>query len=373
MTQVCLNMIVKNEAHVIRRALASVLPIIDTWCILDTGSTDGTQDIIRDYLKDIPGDLHEAPWKGIGASRTEAIDLARGQADYLLFIDADDELVLPKDFKLPVLKADAYYLSHRLEELGFQRMDLVATRCPWRYVGVLHETLESDVARPGEVLRGPVIIERREGARSQDPRKYERDAEVLAKALEEEPGNARYMFYLAQSLKDAGQIEGAIAAYRQRVAMGGWTEEVFVSLLRIAQLLECLGRSEGEVVEAFLEAYQFRPQRVESLVGLATFYRKRQKYHLALLFSERGLRLPRPGDILFLEEDCYAWRCLDEFAVAASWVGRHRDALQACDRLLTEGFLPFGEVRRVRANRDGEARAVPGAAPLRLEKPTRRR
>ena len=40
---ICLNMIVRNEAPVIRRCLDSVMPIIDSWVIVDTGSTDGTQ------------------------------------------------------------------------------------------------------------------------------------------------------------------------------------------------------------------------------------------------------------------------------------------------------------------------------------------
>jgi len=44
---ICLCMIVKNEAAVIERCLASVRPLIDTWVISDTGSTDGTQDLIR--------------------------------------------------------------------------------------------------------------------------------------------------------------------------------------------------------------------------------------------------------------------------------------------------------------------------------------
>ena len=57
----CLNMIVKNESHVIRRCLDSVRPFIDSWVIVDTGSTDGTEDIIREHLKDIPGQLHERP------------------------------------------------------------------------------------------------------------------------------------------------------------------------------------------------------------------------------------------------------------------------------------------------------------------------
>ena len=76
----CLNMIVKNEAAVIARCLASVRPIIDYWVIVDTGSTDGTQDAIRAFLADLPGELHERPWRDFAHNRTEALDLARPHA-----------------------------------------------------------------------------------------------------------------------------------------------------------------------------------------------------------------------------------------------------------------------------------------------------
>ena len=44
-----LNMIVKNESRIIIRLLRSILPIIDGYCICDTGSTDNTIELIETF------------------------------------------------------------------------------------------------------------------------------------------------------------------------------------------------------------------------------------------------------------------------------------------------------------------------------------
>ncbi|MGW7330535.1 glycosyltransferase [Streptomyces sp. NPDC054840] len=103
--------LVKDEAPVIRRCLESVRPLIDRWVILDTGSTDGTQDVIREVLGDLPGVLHESPFRSFDKSRSEAIDLARADADYLLFIDADDLMEVEPGFRMPELTEDAYRVA----------------------------------------------------------------------------------------------------------------------------------------------------------------------------------------------------------------------------------------------------------------------
>ena len=92
MKTVCLVMIVKAEAAVIRRCLASVKPHLDYWVICDTGSTDGTQGIVREFLRDVPGELFEDAWVDFGHNRTLSLTRAKGKADYLLMMNADEVL-----------------------------------------------------------------------------------------------------------------------------------------------------------------------------------------------------------------------------------------------------------------------------------------
>ena len=92
MPKLCLSMIVKNETHIIKECFDTVYKNIDYWVIVDTGSTDGTQELIKQYFaeKGIPGELHERPWVSFGHNRSEALALCDGKADWAWMIDADD-------------------------------------------------------------------------------------------------------------------------------------------------------------------------------------------------------------------------------------------------------------------------------------------
>ena len=71
------------------------------------------------------------------------------------------------------------------------------------------------------------------GARSADPNKFRKDAAIFDEALKREPENARYVYYLAQSWRDAGDFEKALAAYAHRASMGDGTKR-FTSSTRSA-------------------------------------------------------------------------------------------------------------------------------------------
>ncbi|MFE1314296.1 glycosyltransferase [Streptomyces sp. NPDC058755] len=352
---VCLNMIVKDEAPVIRRCLESVRPLIDTWVIVDTGSTDGTQDVIRDVYSDLPGELHERPWKGFDGSRTEAIELARAGADYLLFMDADDMMEVAPGSVMPDLTLDAYRLNVRSERYTHRRRALVSTRLPWRYVGVLHEYLDCGTQYSLGNLEGATIVVVGGGGRSRGKsqrEKYLGDAEILQQGLLKEPGNERYVFYLAQSWRNVGEFEKAIEAYDRRAGMGGWDEEVFCSRLFAAQLAEKLERPPAEVMDRYLGAHESRPTRAEALGELARWCRLNgQRWPLAHLFARQAARLPCPRvDHLFVEPDWYHWRALDELGVSAYWVGEYEESEDCCERLLAGNKLPAEHRDRVLQN-----------------------
>lgn len=111
MSRVGLCMIVRNEAHVIERCLSSVRHLLDHWLIIDTGSTDGTQEVVRRAMEGIPGMLYERPWVDFGHNRTEAVQAARVCADYTLLLDADQVLEAPAEFSWPALETDVVELA----------------------------------------------------------------------------------------------------------------------------------------------------------------------------------------------------------------------------------------------------------------------
>lgn len=366
---ICLNMIVKNESGVIRRCIDSVRPLISHWVIVDTGSTDGTQQIVRDALAGIPGELHERPWKDFGHNRTEALVLAKGTAAYTLVIDADEELRLSPRFRMPPLICDSYQIQTDYAGMSYPRTQLVKSALDWRYVGVLHEFVSCPDATTQAMIDGIVCIPHTDGARASDPDKYKKDAAVLEAALAAEPDNARYAFYLGQSHRDAEEPEKAIVAYERRIQMGGWAEEVWYSMFQVARLQERLGQPESVVTMSYLRAYEFRPARAESLCELARYFRLAGKHALAYVFASVAHTTPRPADVLFMDETVYAWRAADEFSIAAYYRGDVREALAVAERLLASGTLPEAERQRVEQNVGFSQRALAAiSAPQAREK-----
>jgi glycosyltransferase involved in cell wall biosynthesis len=356
---VTLCMIVKDESHIIKECLNSVYKYIDYWVISDTGSTDGTQEIIKKFFeeKNISGELHQDEWKGFGYNRTLVFDKCKGKADYAFVIDADDyiEGTLPK---IQNKDADAYTLKMGRVDFSWWRTQLFRLDLDWEYVGVLHEyprPRAKEIPNIAKLEGNYRIVARTMGARNLNItpiEKYSRDAEVLEKALIEEPNNTRYMFYLAQSYFDSQQWEKSEQAYDRRAKAGGWPEEVYFSMLRVAMCKAMQDKPWPEIQQAFLDAYNYRPIRAEPLFHLAQIYR--QKFNspvLAYMYARAAMDIPFPKDeILFVPDAVYNWAILDEVASTAAFAGYPLVGYEASKKLLQMGKVPADQLQRVQEN-----------------------
>ena len=350
----CLCMIVKDEAHVVTETLASVAPHVDYWVIVDTGSSDDTIKVIYDFFleRGISGEIYQRAWVNFGTNRSEALLLARGKADYLWMIDADD--LVNGIIDLSRLTLDSYLLRYGTD-FRYWRKQIFRGNISWKYEGVLHEypvCMEPGVSEGR--LQGAYHIEsRRLGNRSRAADKYQRDARTLLAEVQANPGDARNTFYLAQSLRDAGDHGQALEFYTRRAAMGGWREEVFYALLQRGVCMQHLGEPWDKVLAAHLRSWQFCPHRAEPLHLIASHYRLQGEFDLGHLFASRAKEILFPDeDCLFVAADVYEWKIRDELAICAYYLGRYRESLELCNQMLELQSISEIDRERIMGNRD---------------------
>ena len=364
-TNICLNMIVKNEAKVLSRLFRSVKDSIDYYVIVDTGSTDDTIELIRREMEGygIEGEVHERPWVNFGVNRQQALELAvaANKADWLLFIDADEELgVSDPKFYEKLEPGVSYDIEKHQRELRYAVPHLINVRSArHRWEGPAHNYLVVEGEQRKELRKDIwIVYHHAEGAKSHglsQEEKFLRDAKLFEEELARNPNDARSQFYLAQSYRDAKHFERALAEYKQRASMEkGWDEERFMAQLEAGRISVRLEKPEAVILAELLTAYRLRPTRAESLYELARYYRMKNNHAMATLFAKAGVQTPLPNDRLFVAQSVYTWRLLDELAVSASWVGDHATSKRANEAVLEQierGLqVPEADAERIRQN-----------------------
>lgn len=324
----CLSMIVKNESRVIKRCLNSVLPYINHYIIHDTGSTDGTEDIIKEVLFSIPGTVVSTPFVNFSHNRNLALeDAKKSGTEYILLIDADMELVVEdSNFKL---QSEVYNMFQFSNMLKYANVRIVKSNSDATYRGSTHEYVHCSGVKNN--IEKVWMIDHDDGGSKAD--KFARDEILLKEDIKSGINLDRSYFYLARTLKTMERYQEAIEAFEKRISLGGWDEELWNSQYSI---MDCYFQDNQpeKAIYAGLKAFDMRPSRAEPLVHIARHFRVNGNNKAAYEFAVLGKLIPYPSDILFIEKSAYHAAFEYELSIVTCYLNKIALGLEMSDRLL---------------------------------------
>lgn len=343
--KICLNMIVKNESHVIESTLANILEHvpITTWVIADTGSTDNTKEIIRTFFENrqIPGQLLEHEWVNFAHNRNLAIQ-AVTDADYVFIFDADDRIYGHPIFP-PALTHDQYTFYFGKDH-GYTRPLLVNARKKWLWKGVLHECLcAQEETTPSAKIQGDYYVESgRTGARSQNPMKYLEDAKVLEKGFEYEFTRDRsmadrYAFYCGQSYKDQGPEyhDKAIEWYEKCLLLNNWVQEKYVACIYLGDMYKNK-KDHAAALKYWCKSTEYDAERTECIANAMTMLREDGNHILVNALYHRFKDYNRdPKGKLFLQvHQVQNYTIEYNNSISAYYANDKKTGYESCKRIL---------------------------------------
>lgn len=370
-----LSIIVKNEEKVIRRLLESIYPILDWYTVVDTGSTDRTKEIVKEFFdeKNIPGEIIDHEWVNFGKARMCALEAVKGKADFGFWIDADEQIEYDKNFNVDVFKTHLNQVDQAAIEVNYNntrytRAQFWRTSEPFYWYGPVHEIiLCENKSIKSAVIHGMTVIVTPDGnswTSQTQQEKYEKDARLLEEYVANDPKkDPRWVFYLAQSYRDAVTPENkekSIKWYQKRANMeGGYQEERYFSQLMVANLKASLGTyTFAEVLAEFVHCANHDPLRAEHFNPIISTMHNMKMWESAYIFSKHAYtnfhkKNPYPKRSLFIDPTIYDWRLADLHAISCHYTRRHDEAKTTFNQLLkavNKGLVDEKESKRIKSN-----------------------
>jgi glycosyltransferase involved in cell wall biosynthesis len=380
-----LTQIVKNEAHVIERMLNSIKPIVDGICIVDTGSTDNTIEVINKWgeTNGIETYVFERPFDNFENSRNHSFIKAReiflskndGHIYYNFWLDADEQLIITEKFNKQKLDKDLYMFSTLIGSMAYTRNELCRLDKPFRVYGPVHEFIVSDSQNiTSGLCEGITVNVKMDGGswKGNIADKYKKHAAVLEDYIDNKDRNSRWVFYTAQSYHDSASIPDnkieneerlrrALKYYKERVMRtDGYEEERFYSQFRLGTIKRALEFPWSETMNELLKAYSMDPLRCEPIKAIIDYYLSVGEWNNAYLFSKAAKgtfhgKNPYPTRLLFVDESLYTWRLLEVHSAACFYTGRKQEGIDTYNELLdtikrSPGSFTQDDINKIQSN-----------------------
>jgi glycosyltransferase involved in cell wall biosynthesis len=356
MARLVLTQIMKNEAHVITRMLNSIRPIVDIICLVDTGSTDNTIEVVKNWGEQNKIETHvfERPFDNFENSRNYSIQMARevtqgrGNDFWGFWLDADEMIEILPNFSKNNINKDLYMFNTYINVMKYTRNECYKLDKPFRFYGPVHEFIVCDDKNiTSGLMDGLNVRVQMDGGswKGNIPEKYKSHAFVLEKYIDANRQDPRWIFYTAQSYHDSAclpdnreeneeRLRRSIKYYRERISRpDGYPEEIFYSQFRVGTIMRVLEEPFNKTLNELMKAYAMDPLRAEPIKAIIDHYLSVGEWHHAYLYSKFAKvnfhqKNPYPQRLLFVDESLYIWKILEVHAAACFYTGRKDEAKQ---------------------------------------------
>ena len=376
--RLAISQIVKDESHVITRMLNSIKSIIDCAVFVDTGSTDGTQEVIKKWGEEnnIPVFVYERPFDNFENSRNYAMQMVKDKSEYAFWLDADETIEIdPKVFDKHKLDKDLYMFNTYINSMKYTRNECWNTSKNFRWYGPVHEFIVCDEQNISSgLMEGIIVRVQMDGGswKGNIPDKYKKHSMILEDYIDNKDRNARWVFYTAQSYHDSASIPDnraeneerlrrAMKYYKERVArMDGYEEERFYSQFRVGTIMKVMEEPWYKVHQELLKAYSMDPLRAEPIKVICDYYLSVGEWNLAYLYTKFAVenfqnKNPYPTRLLFVDESLYLWRFLEIHSASCFYTNRKEEGAKTYKELMDaivkypQYFTP-DEVNKINSN-----------------------
>lgn len=365
MGKLALNFICKDESPVIENMLESAKDIVDLIVVNDTGSTDGTQQIIKNFGEKygIPTYVFERPFDDFENSRNHAMQKLRDvvaelnwNADQVhgFWFDCDETLVIDSKFNKSQFTKDLYMINTYIGQMKYTRNTFFKVSKPFRWYGPVHEFIVCDDQNITSGLAENIHVDVKMTGNSwmgDIAEKYASHSYKLEAYINKNRQDPRWIFYTAQSWHDAASIKDnkeenderlrrSLKYYRERVSRtDGYAEEIYYAQYRIGTIMRIIEEPWHLTHMELLKAYQIDPLRGESIKVIIDHYLQMGDWHMAYLYSKFAKstfhgKNPYPTRLLFVDEATYVWRFAEAHAAAAFYTGRMDEAKQTYQEIV---------------------------------------
>lgn len=351
---IALLIMVKNEKKRLHITLESVKDHVDSIVAYDTGSTDNTIEILREFSTrtGLPLHLKEGEFVDFSTSRNVSLDFADSipDVDFILLLDTNDELrggEKLREFAQQEQDSDKTgflccqeWWSGKYDK--YYNVRFVKARSGWRYRGSVHEYMSNtNPGVPPTAFKVPpdvVLYQDRTQDDDKTGKRFKRDKVLLLKDHHDDPEEPRTLFYLAQTCACLNENDEALYYYRLRSQVEGFQEEKFHAFLRSGELSELQKHDWHTSMTWYIKAFE-HSERAEPLIRIAHHYQLKQRWSLAYAHISLACRLPYPDHaILFVDKHAYDYTRWHIMGIVAYYIGEYAQGKEACMKAIAVGL-----------------------------------